>query len=77
MLKKELAVLIGGIASSVSSLVWLGILLGILIYTTSICFIQFIGEADMYPQDEFDNKFYFGDMVSALVTTLNLALLVG
>jgi len=79
-LKRELAMLIDGIASSISSMAWLGVLLAILIYTSAICFIQFIGESDLYTAEiasgEFDNKAFFGDMVSACMTGLNLALLV-
>jgi len=54
---------------------WLSVLLGILIYTVAICFVLFIGSSDAYPPEEFDNKMYFGDMVAACMTGLNLALM--
>lgn len=74
--KKELMLLLEGIISSIRSMFWLSILLCILVYTSGICFVLFIGESDAYDDDEeFDNKHYFGDLISACVTGLNLALL--
>lgn len=73
--KRELMMLIEGILSSIRSMFWLSILLSILIYTVAIVFVKFIGRSDAYPDGEFDQKFYFGDMTSASVTGLNLALM--
>lgn len=73
--KRELMMLIEGIFSSIRSMAWLSVLLGILVYTVAICFVQFIGRTDVYDDDDFDNKKYFGDMVKASVTGTNLALL--
>merc|ERR1719326_1108005 len=55
---------------------WLSVLLVIMIYTLSIVTVQFVGnQGDLYPKDELDVEKYFGDMVTASVTGLNLAML--
>jgi len=73
--QRDLLLLITGILSSIKSMFWLSILLGILIYTCAICFVLFIGRATVYPKEEFDNEFYFGDLTRASMTGLNLALM--
>jgi len=76
-MKRQLKLLVESIVNSLGAMAWLSVLLAILIYMLAICTVQFIGTADMYPKKEFDNKKHFGDMVSASVSALNLALLDG
>jgi len=76
-MKRELKLLVESIVSSLSSMVWLSVLLAILIYAVAICCVQFVGSSDLYPKKEFDNKKYFGNMRAAAVTGLNLAMLDG
>jgi len=72
---RELVNLIEGIISSIKSMFWLSILLSILIYIAAIVFVKFIGRSDAYDKEEFDVDHYFGDLVRASVTALNLALM--
>jgi len=74
-MKRQLAQLVETILSTLSAMFWLSVLLFILIYTLAICTVQFVGRTDIYPKHEFDNKLFFGDMVAAGVTGLNLAML--
>jgi hypothetical protein len=67
--------LIEGIIGSIRSMFWLSILLSILVYTVAIVFVKFIGKSEAYEDDEFDADYYFGDMVAACMTGLNLALM--
>jgi len=75
-MKRELAVLVESILNSLSSMVWLSVLLGILIYMVAICCVQFVGRSkNVYPKDDFDVDVYFGDMTAAAMTGLNMAML--
>jgi voltage-gated sodium channel len=73
--KKELMMLIEGILSSIKSMFWLSILLAILIFIVSIVFVKFIGRSGVYDDDAIDIEYYFGDMLKASVTGLNLAMM--
>jgi len=74
--KRELMMLIEGIVTSIRSMFWLSILLSILVYTVAIVFVKFIGNSDAYDDDpSFDNNHYFGDLMKASVTSMNIAML--
>jgi len=73
--KRELMMLIEGILSSIRSMFWLSILLSILIYTVAIVFVKFIGRSGAYGRNDIDIDYYFGDMLKASVTSLNLAMM--
>jgi len=72
---RNLMMLIEGILSSIRAMFWLSILLGILIYTVSIVFVKFIGSEKEAYGDEMDVDKYFGSMLRASVTGMNLAMM--
>jgi len=72
---RELRVLLNAIFASIGAMAWLGVLLAILIYACSIMFVQFIGQSTRYEGTDWYNKEYFGDMIKAAMTSLNLAML--
>eukprot|EP00927_Polykrikos_kofoidii_P011396 TRINITY_DN1482_c0_g1_i2.p1 TRINITY_DN1482_c0_g1~~TRINITY_DN1482_c0_g1_i2.p1 ORF type:complete len:693 (+),score=146.57 TRINITY_DN1482_c0_g1_i2:106-2184(+) len=74
-LMPELTLIMEGLVASLRAMFWLGVLLLVVVYTVAIVCCKVIGASDAYPVEVFDNTMYFGDMFSAMLTLLNLALL--
>mmetsp|Transcript_25878 Transcript_25878/g.59719 ORF Transcript_25878/g.59719 Transcript_25878/m.59719 type:complete len:575 (+) Transcript_25878:170-1894(+) len=73
-LKRELMMIIEGIVASLRSMVWLALVLLVVLYIVSIFCVKVIAQ-DGAGDEEFDFDEYFGDVLSAMLTLFNLALL--
>mmetsp|Transcript_56394 Transcript_56394/g.104339 ORF Transcript_56394/g.104339 Transcript_56394/m.104339 type:complete len:587 (+) Transcript_56394:167-1927(+) len=76
-LKRELMMIIEGIVASLKSMVWLALVLLVVLYIVSIFCVKVIaGDDDLTSaEQDFDFDEYFGDVLSAMLTLFNLALL--
>jgi voltage-gated sodium channel len=75
-IQRQLEVLVEGIAASLKSMFWIGLLLGVLIYTCAIFCVVVIGRADYadsYP--DFDNHMFFGTIWRSMLSLFNIVLL--
>lgn len=73
-IQRQLEVVVEGIAASLKSMFWIGLLLCVLIYTCAIFCVVVIGRAD-YDDYDFDNQEFFGSIWRAMLSLFNMALL--
>merc|ERR1719478_237232 len=74
---KALYTIIQGFLGALRPLVWVAILLAVIIYSTSIILVQFVGHADEGTYAEFpsfDPKTYFGTMAKSCFTLVHVVL---
>jgi voltage-gated sodium channel len=76
-ISKQLTVLAEGLYEAIKSLVWIGVLLVLIIYTFALFCTSAVND-DMYEDGDFAGlsaSYYFGSMGNAMVTLLNMCIL--
>merc|ERR1719440_514675 len=74
-IQRQLEVVVEGIAASLKSMFWIGLLLCVLIYTCAIFCVVVIGRADYHEYPGFDNEEFFGTIWRSMLSLFNMVLL--
>merc|ERR1740133_906967 len=74
-IQRQLEVLVEGLCASLKSMFWIGLLLGVIIYTFAIFCVVVIGRADYGPSPGFDNYEFFGTIWRSMLSLFNMVLL--